>query len=376
MILESAAGAYLGPGARLATLARTVSESPNFDVFDGDGRRLILGKCSRLPDDEDLRNGRYGIDFHRRLPPFKEDSGVACDWGEGPIPVNAYAYARYLPKTLRFREFTANLAFAARTLKDYEAKRRVYEAFYHHLYRAPGPTVIAAPHAGEVRRPPDQHHPFPQCETDAWSARVGVRCLAGAPSGRMRFLISLHSSDYFGIFFELGDFGLPQNRALPELTRRLNRRFAGDLRTMLTAYRDYLVPYTLERLRWMEKRWGTLDPDSLSTVSTASRFEILRLVLVLKPWLPPAPKVSLDWLIRGLDAFFAAPPRDLITLNQVFSGRKTAALLNLEANLQQAGFTTAVQVECSRYLAREHPELAAAIIAVLEEGIRGGGVGL
>ena len=367
MAMETDGGAYLGPGARLRARAQQVLSNPNFDVFDADGRRLILGKCSRLPDDEDPGNGRYGIDFHRRLPPFQEASGVTCDWGEGPIPVNAYAYAQYLPKTLRFREFTANLAFAARTLEDYEARRLVYQDFYRHLYQAPGAMVIAAPHAGAVRRPSDRYHPFPQSETDAWSARVGVQCLDGAPPDGVRLFISLHSTDYFGVFFELGDFGLPQNRGLPRLTSRLNQRFSGDLAALLPAYRDYLVPTTLTRLRWMEGRWGTLNPDSLSTVSTASRFEILRLMLVLKPYLPPPPPtVTLDWLIKGLEAYFAQPPRDLITLNQVFSGRKTAALLNLEANLRQAGFTTAVQVECSRFLAREHPALAAAIIATVE----------
>ena len=153
MVMESNTGAYLGAGAQLRARVRRVLENPNFDVFDADGRRLILGKCSRLPDDEDPGNGRYGIDFHRRLPPFQGASGVTCDWGEGPIPVNAYAYAQYLPKTLRFREFTANLAFAARTLEDYEAKGRVYQDFYRYLYQAPGATVIAAPHAGAVRRP-------------------------------------------------------------------------------------------------------------------------------------------------------------------------------------------------------------------------------
>jgi hypothetical protein len=118
MVKESAGGAYLSPGSELKACARLVMTSPNFDVFDGPGRRLLLGKCSRLPDDEDPGAGRFGIDFHRALPPFQEASGFTCDWGEGPIPVNAYTYAQYLPKTLRFREFTANLAFAARDLTD------------------------------------------------------------------------------------------------------------------------------------------------------------------------------------------------------------------------------------------------------------------
>ena len=375
MVQESTGGAYLSPGVQLGARARQLVDNPNFDVFDdGRGTRLVLGKCSRLPDDEDPAAGRYGIDFHRALPPFQEDSGFTCDWGEGPIPVNAYAYAQYLPKTLRFREFTANLAFAARTLKDYQAKCGVYQAFYRQIYQAPCPTVIAAPHAGEVRRPPDKYHPFPQHETDAWTSRVAAHCLDTAPRNETRLLISLHSTDYFGAFFDLGDFGLPQNRVLPSLTSRLNRQFSSEIAALLPAYRDYLVPYTLERLRWMAKRWGTLDPERLTTVSTASRFEILRLMGVLEPWLSPATTVTLDWLSFGLEAFFASPPRDLITLNKVFSGRKTAGLLNLKDNLRQAGFFSAVQVECSRFLARHHPALAAAIIAELER-ILGGGPG-
>jgi hypothetical protein len=370
MVQENAAGAYLRPGAGLRANARLVKESQNFDVFDGRGTRLLLGKCSRLPDDEDAGAGRYGIDFHRGLPPFREASGFTCDWGAGPIPVNAYTYAQYLPRTLRFREFTANLAFAARNLADYQAKFQVYRDFYHHLYQAPAATVIATPHSGEVRRPPDQYHPFPQSETDAWTAQVAVQCLNGAPAAGRRLLISLHSTDYFGAFFDLGDFGLPQNRVLPRVAAQLNQRFSQEIAALLPAYRDYLVPYTLDRLRWMEQRWGTLEPQALSTISTASRFEILRLMRVLEHWLPPTGMVTLEWLTRGLETFFASPPPDLITVNKVFSGRKTALLLNLEENLRQNGFHTAIQVECSRFLARRQPELAAAIIAVLEEMAR------
>ena len=372
MVMENATGAYLGPGARLTARARQVVDSPNFDVFDAPGRRLLLGKCSRLPDDEEPEAGRYGIDFHRALPPFREDSGITCDWGEGPIPVNAASYARYLPKTLKFREFTANLAFAARTVAEYEAKSRVYQDFYHHLYQNRGATVLAAPHAGEVRRPPDSYHPYPQSETDAWTHRVAIRYLDEAPVAGPRLLISLHSTDYFGTLLDLGDFGLPQNRGLPEVIHRLNRRYAQDLHALLPRYREYLLPYTLARLQYMEKRWGTLEPEPLKTISTAVRFEVLSLMRVLEPWLPPARTVTRGWLTRGLEGFFASPPQDFITLNHIFSGRKTAKLLQLQENLVGAGFSTAVQVETSRFLGQYHPELAAAVLASLEKELRRG----
>jgi hypothetical protein len=81
--------------------------------------------------------------------------------------------------------------------------------------------------------------------------------------------------------------------------------------------------------------------------------------------------VTVDWLARGFEAFLASPPRELITINRVFSGRKTAGLLNLEENLSRAGFATAVQVEGSRFLARHHPELIAAVLTALEQELRG-----
>jgi len=117
MIRESKSGAYLGPLPEMMTWQ--VASTPNFDVFDRQGRRLILGKCSRLPDDEDISQGRFGIDFHRALPPFTGPSGFTCNWGEGEVEVNAYNYACCLPRALRFREFTANLAFAARNPEEY-----------------------------------------------------------------------------------------------------------------------------------------------------------------------------------------------------------------------------------------------------------------
>jgi len=176
LVRENEQGAYLGPGPGLNAAAETVAETPNFDVFDWDCRRLILGKCSRLPDDEDQAARRYGIDFHRALPPFQGDSGFWCDWGAGPLEVNAYTYARHLPKTLRFREFTANLAFAAATEEAYQAKRQVYHDFYSYLFNSEARLILASPHSGEVRRPPDRYHPFPQSEIDGWTARVMASC--------------------------------------------------------------------------------------------------------------------------------------------------------------------------------------------------------
>ncbi|MFP3868280.1 MAG: hypothetical protein ACLFUU_08975 [Desulfobacteraceae bacterium] len=369
MVRESKQGAYLGFGPGLEGAATLVASDPHMDVFDWGSQRLILGKCSRLPDDENLAAPRYGIDFHRALPPFEGTSGYTCDWGEGPITVNAYNYARYLPRTLRFREFTANLAFAARTRAEFQAKRQVYLNFYNYQYNSPARIIIATPHSGEAHRPPDDYHPFPHSEVDAWTARVAVCCAQTPPPGRKRILISLHSTDYFGSLIDIGDFGLPQNSLLPQLLPSLQQRFAAPLDAIRPAYCRYILPYTKERLNWINQHWGTIDPQSLAAISTAARFEIRSLIKILGEGLDHDKPVTLASLLNGLEKHCQTSIKPLLTLNGIFSGRKTARLLSLAASLQEAGIDNAIQVECSRFLAQHYPELAAGIIRALIDSL-------
>ncbi len=368
LVRENAQGAYLGPGPGLTAAALAVAETPNFDVFDWDCRRLILGKCSRLPDDEDQAARRYGIDFHRALPPFQGDSGFWCDWGAGPLEVNAYTYARHLPKTLRFREFTANLAFAAATEEAYRAKRQVYRDFYSYLFNSEARIILASPHSGEVRRPPDHFHPFPQADVDGWTARVMAHCQGPAPQGTKRVLVSLHSTDYFGLLLDIGDFGLPQNRGLEKIVAQLQEDFAAALAPILPGYREHIVPYTRTRLEWFAERWGTLNPKALAGKSTATRFEMASLLKVTG-WPEPWDSLRLTDLDQALDRYWERPPQHFIALNGIFSGRKTAQLLNLSHQLAQAGIDYAVQVECSRFLACHYPGLAARLIQALIRGL-------
>jgi hypothetical protein len=368
MIRESDAGAYLGLAENPGAACRIASD-PNFDVFEQHDKRLLLGKCSRLPDDEDISQGRYGIDFHRALPPFTGPSGFICNWGDGDIDVNALNYARHLPRALRFREFTANLAFAARDPDEYQAKRRTYGNFYEYLYQAPTRIVIAAPHSGQVHRAPDIYHPFPLSEIDAWTARVGIRCLGPEPLPSRKILISLHSTDYFGSILDLGDFGLRQNQDLAEVREHLRCSYAGAIEDLMPAYRRHIVPYTLARVEWFEEKFGTLDPRRLARISTAAGFELRSIKKVLESSGFPGETHTAAGLRQGLESFWHLPPRELITLNGIFSGRKTARLLNLAQGLRRAGFATAVQVECSRFLAQHHPEMAADMISTLIAGL-------
>ncbi len=364
MVRESEYGAYLGAGAGLAAVATPVAITPNFDVFDAPGLRLLLGKCSRLADDEEPEAGRFGIDFHRALPSFDGQGEGVCDWGAGPIAVNASNYAKYLPCTLKFREFTATLAFAARTYEEFRIKSQVYENFYRHLYHAPAPLIVAAPHAGDVQRPADSWHPYPKTEIDAWTARVASHLLGRPYTGEKRLLISLHSTDYLGSLLDIGDFGLPQNNSLTAVVENLNQRYRPALMELLPAYREHIMPYTTARLKYFVNRWGTLEPERLKRRSSAVRFEILNLTRIMNHSQELTDLYTLPGMLQGLERFWQKPP-PLITLNGIFSGRKTARLLKLAEKLQQYGIYTAVQLEVSRFLASRHPQLAADLIKTL-----------
>jgi len=75
--------------------------------------------------------------------------------------------------------------------------------------------------------------------------------------------------------------------------------------------------------------------------------------------------LTLSRFLKSLDHHWTRPDPQLITLNSIFSGRKTARLIHLASNLQRSGIDTAVQVECSRFVARQHPALAASMIIAL-----------
>jgi hypothetical protein len=367
MIFENQAGAYLAPKLEILSRYHLTETNPNFDVLENEPLRLILAKCSRLPDDEDPAAGRFGIDFHRALPPFADDSNFTCDWGDGPIPVNAFNFARFLPRTIRFRQFTANMAFAAGTPAAYEAKTRVYQSFYREVYTARQPLVVTTPHSGAVHRLPDDYHPFPESEIDGWTAGVAVRIKPPDLKKNRRLFLSLHSTDYFGALIDIGDFGLRPNRILPEIIRDLNMEFATVLGAVQPFYREHIISFTQRRLEWKQNRWGTLLPEQLTNISTASRFEVLMLDKITGAFIRPEERFTIAGFRRGLEAYWAAETRINISLNNVFSGRKTARLLNLAENMAAAGYDSAVQVECSRFLARYYPETAAAIIKKLLE---------
>ena len=96
-IIENEDGAYLDVTPEFLSVFRAVERNPNFDVFDRDGIRIMLTKCSRLVDDENLANGRYGIDFNRSLPSFTNN------WPQGILSLSINPPGPYPQVNVRVR---------------------------------------------------------------------------------------------------------------------------------------------------------------------------------------------------------------------------------------------------------------------------------
>ena len=127
LVNEDEHGAYLGVSAEFLREFITKESNPNFEVFDSQDnqRRFIAVKSSRVPDDEDLAAGRYGIDFHRAKPTLKE----------------AIQYRAELPHALESRKWLTNIAFAATNKEEYDRKSSVWENFYSYIWGSTPQTI-------------------------------------------------------------------------------------------------------------------------------------------------------------------------------------------------------------------------------------------
>lgn len=160
LVNESERGAYLGVTAEFLKQFESKESNPNFEVYDSlDGNnRFIAVKSSRLPDDEDLAEGRYGIDFLRAKPTLQE----------------ALQYRKELPQALESMKWLANMAFAAITREEYDRKSSVWEDFYSYICGLTPKTVWFTPHSGRVARVPDDILPYPEQVMDAFAAGVAA----------------------------------------------------------------------------------------------------------------------------------------------------------------------------------------------------------
>jgi len=349
LIFQNSHGAYVGPTPELLTEFGCTEDTPNFDVFDGDCVRLLLGKCSRLADDEDVTAGIYGIDFNRGVPSLKD----------------AMAYADALPLAIKSRDFVGNFAFAAGTEEDYKRKLDMYSRFYSHIYGCEPRLVYVAPHCGDVRRPADDLLPFPKHEIDSWTAGIATLC-ARTHYGKVnrRIMVSIHSHYFPGPVIDVGDLGLLDTERLDDVVRKLENSYHDRLQNHRVKYTRDMADVLMALLAHIFQKYGTLEVDKLQQLSSQDRF---RVQYVDKGLQLHGIDVR-DQTFEGFrDALSRLSLTEAIGVGHacLYSGRYVSKQLGLEDKVSSGLLDGAVQIEISRPYAKAEPVLVAQIISEL-----------
>ena len=258
LVDEDEYGAYLGVTADFLKEFILRETNPNFEVFDSRDNysRFIAVKSSRLPDDQNLVEGRYGIDFHRAKPELQE----------------ALQYGAELPHTLESTKWLSNAAFAANTREEYERKSSVWNDFYSYIWDSIPKTVWVTPHSGSVTRLPDDFFTYPKTAIDAFTAGVAALCAFNDKNKAInRLLISIHSSSFILTGLELGGFGILDKEKLNAVVKNIEMKYHERAQILKD---EHMKNFYLVANRWLEhikNKRGTLNPKELNDVSTLDR---------------------------------------------------------------------------------------------------------
>src|SRR4030043_1694423 len=348
LVYEDEHGAYRGVRTEFLKKFVLKESNPNFEVYDArdNNNRFIAAKCSRIPDDEDLAAGRYGIDFNRAKPTFQE----------------ALRYKVVLPRALESLQWISNMAFAAATRQEYNRKSSVWESFYSYIWGSELKIIWVTPHSGDVTRPPDDLLPYPKTHIDSFTAGVPALCAFNNNNkAAKRVMIAIHSPNLFLTTFDIGDFGIVNEKELTIAAKKLERKYHERAQILADELKQ---TFSFEAMRWLKyiyKTRGTLDPKRLNRVSTADRRRGEQIVKELKLYgqeIGEFKKEKFNKAIRNLKETEVP----VIACNYLFPSRHVSRLLKVSENIGQGLLHSALNIECSKvYLARE-PELISDIV--------------
>jgi hypothetical protein len=343
LVNEDEHGAYLGVKAEFLQEFLPKESNPNFEVFDSrdNQRRFIAIKSSRLPDDQDLAAGRYGIDFHRAKPELQE----------------SLQYGDELPHALESMKWLANTAFAAITKEEYDRKSSAWENFYSYIWGETPQTVWVTPHSGSVNRAPDDILPYPELVMDAFTAGVAASCaFNNRNKASKRTMISIHSSSFLGTIFELGGFGIIDEEKLAAVAVKIEMKYHERAQIIADVHKQY---FCLIATRWLEhikNKRGTLNPEELNHTSTTDRRRVELIVKELKLYRQEIKEFTLEEFKEVIHSV-SKMEVPVISSNYLFPASHVGKILGLSEKIGHGLLHSALQVECSKpYLAKE-PEL-------------------
>jgi len=349
LVHEDEHGAYLGVNAEFLQEFVPKESNPNFEVFDSldNHRRFVAVKSSRIPDDQDLVEGRYGIDFHRAKPELQE----------------ALQYGDELPHALESMKWLANTAFAAITKEEYDRKSSVWEHFYSYIWGLKPKTIWVAPHSGSVARVPDDILPYPKLVMDAFTAGVAASCaFNNRNKASRRIMISIHSSSFLGTILDLGGFGIVDEEKLAAVAKKTEMKYHEKAQILAGEHKQSFSPTATRWLEHIKNKRGTLNLEELNHTSTADRRRVEHIVQGLRLYGQEIREFTpgeFKEAIKSLNKMEVP----VISSNYLFPASHVGKLLRLSEKIGHGLLHSALNIECSKlYLAKE-PELITNMIS-------------
>jgi hypothetical protein len=357
LVYEDKHGAYLGVSDEFLKSFVLKESNPNFEVFDSrDGRkRFIAGKSSRLPDDEDLAAGKYGMNFHRAKPDLQE----------------AIQYKFGLPAVLFDSKTLNDLAFAAGTESEYHAKSAAWDLFYSYIWDSAPLTLWVTPHSGGIDRKPDDIFPYPKLEMDGFAAGAAALCaLKDGCETVKRVMVSLHSHNWFGAVLDLGSFGILDERKLIAVSEKMEEKYHKKVQVLAGECKK---DFSLRAVNWLKRingNRGTLHPEELRHESNIDTNIVLNIMRGMELYRIQIRDFTLKEFKDALTGIKREEMR-VASCNFLFPGKHIGGLLKMAEKIDGGLMSSALQIECLKlYLARE-PELVTDIILDIKNELFG-----
>jgi hypothetical protein len=345
LVYEDEHGAYLGVNAEFLKEFVCKESDPNFEVYDSrDGhRRFIVVKSSRMPDDQDLTEGRYGIDFNRAKPELRE----------------ALRYGAELPHGYKW---LGDIAFAAQTKDEYERKSLTWDNFYSYIWDLKPQTVWVAPHSGSVNRAPDDILRFPKLMIDTCTAGVAALCAFNDRSQTSkRLMIVIHGTGHLGAVLNLGDFGVVDEEKMNTIAKNLEGKYRQKTKILADEYKQDFFVKTMKMLEHIRNKRGTLNPEELRLASMDDSFTVSLYIKGLRFYGQEIKEFTFTEFKEAIQSLSKIEV-PVILNNYFYTARKTGQRLKLSEKIEQGLLHSALNIECAKlYMARE-PELVSNII--------------
>jgi len=345
LVFEDERGAYSGVRPEFLNSLVPIECNPNFDVYDSldNQGRFIAVKSSRVPDDEDLENDKFGIDFNRGKPTREE----------------AFQYGTGMPGAY---QWLSDTAFAAGTGEEYRRKASTWDNFFSHIFGRTPQTVWVTPHSGRVNREPDDMFHFPEFMVDAFTAGIAARCVFNDRNKALkRIMIAVHSTGQLAAVVNLGDFGIVESEKLDSIAEKMERKYHEKVQVLAGEFTRDFGEKTLKLLEHINNIQGTLEPEELNHRSTDDSFTVKTYVKCLQRYGQEVKELTLAGFTRALQNLDKVEV-PVILNNFIYPARNVGKLLKLSDKMKAGMLYTALHIEGAKlYMARD-PELVANII--------------